>query len=137
MNQQTNNYDTSKTFIWNNRYQNETITNPSYDTVSLPQGQLMGRNSSTGELQPLFSTALDGSEIPLGILVEDLTMAAGEQATVSICVAGDVAQEMIVLIAPDTLDTKILGRFLRDRIEGDTLGIKLIASDELTAFDNQ
>lgn len=129
--------DTSKIFLWNNRYETGTYTNSGYDDVTLAAGTVMGRVTTTGKLTPLESDATDGSQIPVGILHQDYTVAAGEDQTISICTAGDVASGKLVFAKTgDTLDTVVSGRRLRDRIPGDTLGINLVASTELTKEDN-
>jgi len=132
----TNN-DNAKIFIWDNRYEEGTYTNPTGDDVSLTKGMLMGRVSATQKLVPLASGASDGSQFPVGILADDYSVDYGESANVTICIGGDVAEELVTLNGSDTLSTVISGRSIRDRIAGDTLGIKLVAGTQMTAFDNQ
>jgi hypothetical protein len=132
----TNN-DNAKIFIWDNRYEEGTYTNPTSDDVSLTKGMLMGRVSATQKLVPLASGASDGSQFPVGILADDYDVDYGESANVTICIGGDVAEELVTLNGSDTLSTVISGRSIRDRIAGDTLGIKLVAGTQMTAFDNQ
>lgn len=138
-NQRTTNFDTSKIFIWNNRFISGTYTNPSAsgDEVTLAKGTVMGRISATQKLTPLTSGASDGSQYPVGILADDYTVDYLESAEVFICVAGDVAEELIDLQGSDTLDTVISGRSIRDRIGGDTVGINLVAGTAMDGFDNQ
>ncbi len=132
------NTDTSKIFIWDNRFEAGNRTNSTYVDENLVAGTIMGRVSATGKLVPLQSDAADGSQIPVGILNKDWVILAGETQAVSICVSGDVAEEELVFTkAGDDLDTVISGRNLRDRIGGDTVGVKLIASTENTGVDNQ
>ena len=136
--QATTNYDVSKIFIYENRFQTESYTNDGYDPVTLAVGTVMGRVSSTGKIIPLQSNASDGSQFPVGILNREHVVNEGDTVDVSICIGGDVAAEKIVLVkSGDTLDTVISGRRIRDRIAGDTLGIKLVTVDEMTGFDNQ
>jgi len=131
------NVDTSKIFIWGNRFDKAEYTNSTYDAVTLPAGTLLGRNSSTLEVKPLTSGASDGSQFPVGILNETHTVEAGDTATLAYCVAGDVAKEMVILQGSDTLDTVVSSKTIGDRIGSDTVGVKLVATDELTGFDNQ
>lgn len=131
------NVDTSKIFIWGNRFDKADYTNSTYDAVTLPAGTLLGRNSSTLEVKPLTSGASDGSQFPVGILNETHTVEAGDTATLAYCVAGDVAKEMVILQGSDDLDTVVSLKTIGDRIGSDTVGIKLVATDELTRFDNQ
>jgi hypothetical protein len=132
----TNN-DNAKIFIWDNRYEQGTYTNPTGDDVTLAKGTLMGRVSATQKLVPLASGASDGSQFPVGILADDYTVDYLESANVTICIGGDVAEELVVLNGSDTMATVISSRSIRDRIAGDTLGIKLVAGTQMTAFDNQ
>ena len=131
------NTDTSKIFLWNNRYESATYNNSAYSSVTLLAGTLMGRVSATGWIKPLASGASDGSQYPVGILANDVTVDGGGLETLSICVAGDVAEEQIILQGSDTMETTISSRRLRDRIAADTLGIKLVQRTDNTAYDNQ
>lgn len=129
--------DVSKIFLWNNRYESALYNNSAYGSVTLSAGTLMGRVAATGWIKPLASGAADGSQFPVGILANDITVDGGALETVSICVAGDVAEEKIILQGSDTMETTISSRRLRDRIAADTVGIKLITSTEMTGYDNQ
>lgn len=132
------NTDLSKIFVWNNRYEKGSYNNGGYDSVTLQAGTVMGRITATGKLTPLRSDASDGSQIPVGILLETQTVAAGDTVDVFVCTSGDVVSGKLVFAkSGDTLDTIISSRRLRDRIAADTVGINLIDSDELTATDNQ
>ena len=138
-NQRTTNYDTAKIFIWNNRYESGEYTNPSTSgaEVTLAKGTLMGRVSATQKLKPLVSTASDGSQFPVGILADDYTVDYLESATVFICTAGDVAEELVVLASGDTFNTVISSRSIRDRIAADTVGINLVSGQAQDGIDNQ
>jgi len=136
-NQLNTDYDFSKIFIGNNDFRNGTLVNPEAGEETIVAGTLLGRVTAGGNVQVLKSAAVDGSQIPIGILAETITLAAAATAEVSFCIGGDVAQEKLILNGGDTLATDIDGRQLGDRIEADTLGIYLVAGDELTEFDNQ
>ena len=131
------NFDTSKTFVWNVRTATANYTNSTYDDVTLQQGTLMGRISASGLIVPLTSGASDGSQFPLGVLLEDTTIEAGDTQELTIAVAGDVVESKIRLQGSDTLNTVISGRRIRDRIGADTVGIKLVGADQMTGLDNQ
>lgn len=132
--QSITNYDTSKIFIWGNEYITGTGEAGAYDDV-VP-GTLMGRVSATGVLVPLESDATDGSQYPVGILVNAIL--AGESKNATICVGGEVDEASVVLVkSGDTLSTVVSGRQIRDRIMADTKGIKLVPTTELSKFDNQ
>jgi hypothetical protein len=131
------NTDISKIFLWNNRYENATYNNSAYGSVTLTAGTLMGRVAVTGWIKPLASGAADGSQFPVGILANDVTVDGGALETLSICVSGDVAEEQIILQGTDTMETTISSRRLRDRIAADTVGIKLVTRTDNSAYDNQ
>lgn len=129
------NTDRSKIFVWNNRYDKADYTNGGGSPVTLLAGTLMGRISASGKVIPLASAAADGSQFPIGILNEDHVVAAGATASVFYCVAGDVAEEKVILAGADTLETVVSGQRMRDRITSYT-GIKLVRATEMTAYDN-
>jgi hypothetical protein len=131
------NYETSKTFVFGNRYDKADYTNGTGAPVTVVLGTLLGRISATQKVIPLASAASDGSQFPVGIATEDTVIAAGATVKLSYCVEGDVAEEKVVLNGSDTLSTVISGRSIRDRIASDTVGIRLVKSTELTAYDNQ
>lgn len=136
-NPRISNFDTSKTFVWNPRTTTGTFTNGGYDDTLLA-GTVMGRISATQKLTPLQSTASDGSQFPVGILLADTEVEAGADATLTIVVEGDVVESKLVFDrVGDTLSTVVSGRSLRDRIGADTVGIKLVGGDQLTGYDNQ
>jgi hypothetical protein len=133
------NYDVAKIFLWNPRYDKNSYTNnSSYDPITLRAGTVMGRISATGIVVPLESNASDGSQFPVGILGQDITLDEGETANVSLCVAGDVAEDKVIFVRPgDNLETVVSSRRLKDRIAADTVGINLVPCDDLTGYDNQ
>ena len=140
-NQLTVNSDTSKIFIGDNRhdlfdYAYDNTAGP--DDVTIPAGTLFGRIHATGKVTPLTSGASDGSQYPIGILREDKTILYGEEfdGQVTLCVEGRVAEDKVIFQGSDTLNTVISDRRLRDRIGSDTVGIKLVVSTEITAYDN-
>jgi hypothetical protein len=131
------NFDRSKTFVWNARTETGNYTNSTYDDVTLLEGTLMGRISASGLLVPLTSGASDGSQFPVGIVLADTTIEAGDTAVITIVVAGDVVSSKVIFQGSDTLNTVVSGRRLVDRIGADTVGIKLVGDNQLTGQDNQ
>jgi len=137
-NQVHTDFDISKIFIWDNRFEQHDFKNTTGGLLTILAGTLLGKITATNELEILKSAAVDGSEIPVGILAEEsIDFAIAEIKQVNICIAGDVAEEKIILDGADTLATMIDGRSIRDRIKADTMGIKPVVKDELTGFDNQ
>lgn len=136
-NQLTVNTSTEKIFLWNNRFESGVVENDEvYDDLVLKAGTVMGRVASTRKLVVIAKAASDGSQFPVGVLNQDWTIAAGDEQTVSICVAGDVNQNALVLPVGTALTDVISGKTLKDRIGSDTVGIKLVESTELTGYDN-
>lgn len=134
-NQATYQYERAIVFLGKNTFESHSYK-ATAGTKTLVAGQLMGRVSATGFLLELKSGAIDGSEIPFGILTGDATILANATPSLSICVSGDIATEKVVLNGSDTLATVVSSRRLDDRIAGDTLGIKLIAGTENSIADN-
>lgn len=131
------NFDVSKIFIWNNRYNKATYTNSTGSSVTLVKGTLLGRITSSGKVVPHTSAATDGSQNPLGILADDYTVANGASVDVTYCDGGDVAKDKVILGSGDTMTTAVgtLGT-IADLIGRNTT-IKLVDSTELTGYDNQ
>lgn len=129
-------YDYTKIFLRNNLYRTINIAASGADLV-LEAGTIIGTIAATTKGAVLKSAAVDGSQFPTGVLAENITILDGNNADVNICIAGEVAEEKIILDGADTLDTVIDLRTIRDRIAADTKGIKLVTTDQLANFDNQ
>lgn len=137
-NPQINNYNTSKIFVFDNRFETATYTNPEGDDVTLLKGTVMGRIAASNKILPLESNASDGSQYPIGILADDYVVGYTESATLTFCKSGDVVESKIIFYnGTDTVNTVVSTRTLGDRIQGDSLGINLVGGDQLTAQDNQ
>lgn len=139
-NQMQTNYDNSIIFLGGNRYDTGEYTNGTGGELTFKAGTLLGRIAATGKLEPLTSapvTGKEGSEFPVGILSHDIVVPASGTVPVTFAVEGDVAEEKVIFQGADTYDTVVASRRLRDRIGADTVGINLVASTELTGYDNQ
>ena len=88
-------YDRSKTFIGNNRYEPQTLV-ATVAAVTLAAGTLMGRVGASGEVTPLKSAASDGSQFPYGILAESFSVGIGDQPNVPVCVKGEVVKDKVI-----------------------------------------
>lgn len=145
----TTNYTQRPLFIWNNRFNSltATYTNSTGDEVTLTKGMLIGRISASGLVQQAISTATDGSQVPIGVLAADYTVANGASASVKFCIQGDVDYGLLVYGGSpvDTIDTVI--SLVDDNSDtvaigtiGDILngkGILPIATTQMTFEDNQ
>lgn len=142
-----NNYSTRNIFVWNNRFTTATYTNGTGSEVSLLAGMLIGRIASSGLVKQCVSTATDGSQVPIGILTQDYTVANGDSVTVNFCIQGDVDSGMLVFggspadtlasvvslvdSATNTVKVGTLGDILNGK------GIIPVATSENTYQDNQ
>ena len=135
-NQMTVNYDLTKIFLRNNRSRVDNFDNATGGDLELKPGTLLGRVTATNKLALCASGAGDGSEIPVGILMDEIDILDTENADVNYVYFGDVAEDQVILDGVDTLETMVNGRSIRDRIAADTAGIFLVTADELTEFDN-
>ena len=130
-------YDISKIFVHNNRYEKETLLNGSGGVKTFLPGTLMGRVSASLKIVPVVAAAVDGSEIPVGVLATEVTdLADAADATVQLCIFGDVVEAKLILNGAETVDTLIDGRPIKDRIAADTKGIQLVDGFEQTKSDN-
>jgi|SRR5882762_9295175 len=128
------NTDTSKIAIWNPRSQKGIYNNGTYDASTVPAGTLLGRVSATGKLKALVSTAVDGSQLPVGVAMDDYAIDEGTDGTIFFYDMGDIVEGAIKLQGGDTLDTVVSGRRLRDHLAAQ--GIKLVSEAEQSAYDN-
>lgn len=134
----TTDYDLSKIFLWNNRYEGDSyINNSNYNPLTLLAGTVMGRVAATGSVVPCYGSAVDGSQDPIGVLAHDVVaLGAGQTKSVMLCIAGDVAAEKLIFEYGDTLDTIVNGKRMRDRIQSNTPGIIIRSGNEMTSYDN-
>lgn len=134
------NTDLSKIFLRDNRYQvGNDLNNSSYNPLNLIAGTLMARVTSTGNLTYFNAAANDGSQAPVGILAEDVSLDSGETQGVTIVDFGDVAQDKVVFVVTgqglETAVTIGVSRRVKDHLQAQ--GIKLIPAIEMTQLDNQ
>lgn len=128
--------DTSKLFLWNNRYDNESYVNNSlYNPIVLPAGTVMARVATTRVLVPFQGGASDGSQFPRGILAEDLSIDSGDTVLTSLCIAGDVNEDQVSFYYVGTsLDTIVSSKTVRDYLTD--VGVNLVTGTEMSAVDN-
>jgi hypothetical protein len=132
---QITNFDTTKIFLFGTESETGTMDNSTYDDAN--PGTAVARIAATGKIVPLNSAASDGSQFPVGILMNSC-VAGASNVDVTFCIAGDVDGDSVAFLhAGDTLNTVVSSRQLRDRIASDTQGIRLVFPDELSGFDNQ
>lgn len=133
--QLTTQYDTSKIFLWGNRYDSESyVNNSNYNPVTILAGTVMGRVTLTQVLVPLDASQINGSQFPVGILAQDITLAAGQTKQCTICIRGDVNRARIIFWTGNTFNTPVGNRILKDHLQDQ--GIKIVATNEMTSEDN-
>ena len=132
-NQMTNDYDVSKIFVLDNIYRKVTIANAAGTDLVLTAGMAIGVVSTAYQVYKSGTSNISF----VGILAEDVTVAAsGGSESVNICIAGKVNESLVTLDGTDTLATVVAYRTIRDRIASESVGIILVATDELSAIDN-
>jgi hypothetical protein len=136
-NQLTTNYDTTKFLLGSNSFIEADITAAGGNGVLL-QGMVMGRIAATQLIVPLDKDATDGSQYPVGVCVQTQTVADGVTKTITLVNKGKIA-ESIVNFKDGALTTAIgvanHQRILRDWLN--SIGLELMAGEELTGVDNQ
>lgn len=138
-NQKFSKYDLTKVFIGNNRYSSDNaVNNSSYNDLTLPVGQVMGRTTA-GALVPWDATANNGAQYPVGILAQEVILDAAEtKDSVTICHDGDVNENAITVnwhtYQGQSLDTIVASRSCRDWLKAQ--GINIVPSKEMTSYDN-
>lgn len=145
-NQSITNYDLTKIFLGGNRYKQASYKNTTGASVTLAAGTLLGKVTAiavdtanvVGYLRKYDSANTEGGAIPVGILAQDITVAAGATVTnVNYCIAGDFDLSTLVLAnGTDTLTTIVNGKAIREAIIAETQLIGVVVN-QLTGYDNQ
>lgn len=128
--------NTRKLLVGNNRFQNYEFNNSEYDDVTLEEGRVMGRIGATGLITQWDKDASDGSQFPIGIVPEDITVEGSSTATISLCVEGDVDESKLVFNSGESLDSLVGTQRCREMIGAYSVGIKLVSGLEQTNYDN-
>ena len=142
-NMQHNTYDTNKIFLRNIVTRQYTFNNDTGGVLSLKPGALLGKKASNGKLKALASGVNDGSQYAVGILMTEITdLADAADLTVNVVISGEVDEQAVSdnLNGADDLDTAVTnngGKDIREVIMGDTAGVVLRESTDLTGSDNQ
>jgi len=143
--QLTTNYDLTKIFLGANRYRTGSFKNTTGSTLVVPAGTLLAKVQAiavdtanvVGYLRLFDSTNTEGGKIAVGILNQDLSIAAGSTVTnVNYCVAGDFDNSKLIFQGSDTLDTVVAGKAIREIITAETTLIG-ISSTQMSGYDNQ
>lgn len=125
-------YDTSKIFLFDNKFREVTVTNSAGTDLAVVEGMAIG---AVGATYQEYKSGTSNIQL-IGVAAQAVTVPANGTATVVICTSGKIAEEKVVLNGSDTLDTIVSNKTIRDRFASDTLGIYFAATDELTVADN-
>ena len=125
-------YDFSKIFLRNNLSKKVNIA-ASGEDLTLEPGDLIGVVGSTYQV---FKSGTANITVA-GVLMEYATITDGNNADLNICIAGEIAEEKVNLDGSDTLATVVSNRTIEDKIQGETVGIKLVSTDTLVTTDNE
>lgn len=99
-NQMTTNYDVSKLALGNNTFIKANYTD-SGSGSTLVQGTVMGRVASTGKVVVLNPSASDGSQYPVGIITETVTVTASATVELTLINRGLVDSSKITFVGGD------------------------------------
>ena len=132
-NKMVTNYSLKNLILGDNAFTSATYTGSGAGST-IEEGSLMGRIQATQKVVLLDPAAVDGSQFPVGIALEDITVTAGASVTVNMVNKGRVALDGLTLAAGVALTDNVDGRTLTDQIN--LLGISLLGGTELTGYDN-
>lgn len=127
------NYNVSKFLLGFNSFIDATHTAGGTDSV-LTEGLVMGRIQATSKIVPLDKDAVDGSQYPVGCLVEAKTVTANASASLTLVNKGKIDPAKVTLKSGTTLTSDIDGRQLNDWLNS---MFDQEAGMELTKVDNQ
>jgi hypothetical protein len=142
------NYDVSKFLLGFNDFIKADCVGGTGGTV-LTEGMVMGRIASTLKIVPLDKDAVDGSQYPVGCVVQAQTVGDGVTKSIVLVNKGRIASAKVTFADTETLDTLIVlalsstggtpASSVHSKSVGDLLnqlGLILMGGEELTAFDN-
>ena len=99
-NQMTTNYDVSKFALGNNTFIKANYTD-SGSGSTLVQGTVMGRVASTGKVVVLNPSATDGSQYPVGVVVETITVTASATVELTLVNRGRIDNSKLTFVGGD------------------------------------
>ena len=131
---QTNNmlsteYDLSKFLLGDNEF----ISGTAGASVTLLEGEVMGRISASGLLIPCVHGVSDGSQYPVGIVIQGKAVTSGV-TEITLVNKGRIAEAKINFSTATSLTDVVSGRQIKDWLND--LGLIVSSATELTAFDN-
>lgn len=143
-NQATFDYEVKKLLLGKYTTRRIDYANISGALETVEYGTVMGRVNATQKLVPCVSTAVDGSQQPVAILLEKLTdiAIAGTVDQVLVCDSGDIDSANIVFQnGTDTLDTPVTStggdvKTMKDFLIQNGNGFEFLTVTDSSEFDN-
>lgn len=128
----------SNLLILHNSFLKGDYANISGALETVKVGQILGRVAATQKLVVCKSGAVDGSQFPAAIAVQELTdiAIAGTVDNIAPCNGGKVNVNELVFDGTDTLDTLVDGKSMRDHLIANTKGLELVDVLENIDYDN-
>ena len=131
-------YNVGKIFVWDNKHKEGNLRNSTGGILTFEPGTLLGRESDTGDYVILRSAVgTKGENTPAGILATSVVdLADAASAPVHVCIFGEVVKDKVIFEGADGFNTIVALKTLEERIQSDTMGIKLVNSTSMTKPDN-
>lgn len=104
--------------------------------VDLAKGTMISRIPTTGKFAIMKSASEDGTQYPVGVLAEDVSLEAATEKNINVVKSGIVDASGLVFNGADTIASVVDSRQYLDLIPSMTVGIELVSIDQLTNFDN-
>jgi len=115
--------------IWEPVYEDETLLDAGGETY--PAGTLLGRITASGKMTKYTTAAVDGSEVPVAVLRDELVLAAGVDTPCRPIISGRVRRGDLLADDPARVITDAEADALRD------YSIVPLSTTQLAELDNQ
>ena len=128
----------SNLLILNNSFLKGDYKNITGGDETVVVGQVLGRVATSQFLVVCKSAAVDGSQFPVAIAVQELTDIATtvEVDNIAPCNSGKINENEIVFDGSDTFATVVDGISMRDHLIRNGKGLEFVNVLENTDFDN-
>lgn len=142
-NQAAFDYETSKLLLGKHTTRRIDYANITGALETLAIGTVMGRVDATGKLVQCVSTAVDGSQEPVAVLLDPLTdiAIAGTVDQVLVADGGDINKAALVLSGVETLATIVTTtggnkKSIEDLLIQNGNGFQFLTVKDSSSFDN-
>ena len=114
-----------------------TYKNVSGAAETAKMGQLMGVIAESGKWTVCKSAAVDGSQVPRGVLCVAVTgLANAGEVLVDICNYGTIDKNLVAFNGADTFNTLVNGVRMEDLLIANAQSLKLTPVTDVSAFGN-